>query len=310
MTAEPKTYRLVTRPGFDGLACAVLLRHIGLVGDVEFVHPKDVQDGRVALSDRDITANLPWVEDVHLAFDHHSSETIREKGERPNRVLDPTAPSTARLIWRHFGGAERFPASFADLLDALDKCDGGRLTEEEVLHPSGWVLLYFIVDIRTGLGRFKDYREETHDFLMTLVDHFREGTIEGALALPSVRERVDLYFEQAEAFRAQLLRCGEARGNILLLDMRREEVIRTGNRFMKYLLFPACNVCIQILWGVGRKNTVFSVGRSIFNRTSTANIGEILLRFGGGGHVDVGTCQVPNERADEVLDALLRALSG
>ena len=107
MATDNTRYRLVTRSDFDGLVCAVLLRERNLIDEIKFVHPKDMQDGLVALSNRDITANLPYVEGVALCFDHHSSESVRS-GEHANHVIDPNAPSAARVIYQHFGGAERF----------------------------------------------------------------------------------------------------------------------------------------------------------------------------------------------------------
>ena len=101
-------FRLVTRSDFDGLVCGVLLKELDLIDEITFVHPKDMQDGKVAISARDITTNLPYVPGCHLAFDHHSSEIARNGGRRPaNYVIDPEAFSAARVVWRHFGGATR-----------------------------------------------------------------------------------------------------------------------------------------------------------------------------------------------------------
>jgi nanoRNase/pAp phosphatase (c-di-AMP/oligoRNAs hydrolase) len=307
MVANRKSYRLVTRPDFDGLACAILLRHVGLTDGIKFVHPKDMQDGLIDISDGDITANLPYVKGVHLAFDHHYSETLRAKGAQRNHIIDPTAPSTARIIYKYYGGTEKFPAAFDELIAAVDKCDAGQLTKEEVLHPTEWVLLYFILDIRTGLGRFRDYRKSTDDFILMLIDYCKDHGIDNVLRHPQVKERIDLYFSQQAQFEKQLKACATVRGNVLVLDMRKEKIVYSGNRYMKYVLFPKCNICIQVLWGVDRQNTVLSVGRSIFNPTSKANVGEILLRY-GGGHINVGTCQVSNDRADALIAELVGLL--
>lgn len=300
--------RLVTRSDFDGLVCAVLLKHLELIDDITFVHPKDMQDGKVAISDRDITTNLPFVEGVHLAFDHHYSETLRN-ARRDNHIIDPDAPSAARVVWRHYGGHDRFPAEWNEMMDAVDKGDSAQFTLEEILNPNGWVLLNFLMDARTGLGRFRDFRISNYNLMMDLIDYCRFHGIDEILELPDVKERVDLFREQDDRFKDQILRCGQAHGNLVVLDLRGEEVIWAGNRFMVYALFPQCNCSLHVLWGVKKQNTVFAAGKSIFDRSAKTNIGELMLAYGGGGHSAAGTCQVENDKADETLNALIARIN-
>src|ERR1017187_3633160 len=151
MSAEAKKYRLVTRSDFDGLVCAVLLRHLELIDEIKFVHPKDMQDGKVEVSNQDLTTNLPYVPGVHLAFDHHSSETIRVGGARTNHIIDPKAPSAARVVYDYYGGLKAFPASWNEMMAAVDKGDSAQFSREEILHPEKWDLLNFLMDARTGL---------------------------------------------------------------------------------------------------------------------------------------------------------------
>ena len=146
-----KQYRLVTRSDFDGLVCAVLLKHLNLINDIKFVHPKDMQDGKVDITSADITTNLPYVPSARLAFDHHLSETIRNEGA-DNHIIDPDAPSAARVVWSHFGGHDAFPSEWDELMAAVDKGDSAQFNQEEVLHPKKWDLLNFLMDARTGLG--------------------------------------------------------------------------------------------------------------------------------------------------------------
>src|SRR6185436_18521390 len=186
-------YRLVTRSDFDGLVCAVLLKELDLVEDIKFVHPKDMQDGKVPISDRDITTNLPYVPGVHLAFDHHQSEVSRV-GKQENHIIDPDAPSAARVVYDHYGGKERFPTISDELMEAVDQADSAEYSEEEILNPKGWVLLNFLMDARTGLGRFRDFRISNYQLMMQLIDACRHHTVEEILELPDVRERVDMYF--------------------------------------------------------------------------------------------------------------------
>ncbi len=298
-------YRLVTRSDFDGLVCAVLLKELDLIDEITFVHPRDMQHGQVELTDRDITTNLPYVPVVHLAFDHHDSEVERVGGRAPNHVIIPDAPSAARVVYDHYGGASAFPRVSPELLDAVDKADHADFAKEDVLDPQGWVLLSFLMDARTGLGRFRDFRVSNYQLMMQLIDHCLDLTVDQILALPDVAERVELYRAHERAHREQLLRCGTVHDHLVVVDLREEETIWAGNRFVVYALFPGCSVSMHVLWGLRRQNTVFAVGRSILDRSSRTDIGALMLEYGGGGHEAAGTCQVPNKDAGRVLRELV-----
>ncbi len=293
-------YRLVTRSDFDGLVCAVLLKQIGLVGDILFVHPKDVQDGRIELGSTDITTNLPYSPYVHICFDHHLSETMRSKQGASNHIINAKAPSAARVVYDHFGGKERFTNISDDMMEAVDKSDAAQLTMDDILHPKNWILLNYIMDPRTGLGRFRDFRISNYELMMKLIDLCTELSIEEIMEDPDVKERTELYDEHKEKAEAQLKECSQIHGNLIELDLRYQETIWTTNRFMLYALFPQCTISVHILWGLHKKNVVFAVGKSIVNRSSTINIGEIMLSYGGGGHLNAGTCQIPIEEAEKV----------
>lgn len=301
-------YRLVTRSDFDGLVCAVLLKHLDLVDDIKFVHPKDMQDGKVEITDRDISTNLPYVPGVHLAFDHHLSETIRN-GQQENHIIDPEAPSAARVVFDYYGGYDVFPQSWEDMMLAVDKGDSAQFSREEVLNPKGWELLNFLMDARTGLGRFREFRISNYQLMMELIDHCKDYTIEQIMELPDVKERVELYMEQSEKFEEQIKRCSTVHGNLVVLDLRNEETIWAGNRFMIYALFPQTNISIHVLWGLKQQNTVFATGKSIFDRSSRTNVGELMLKYGGGGHQAAGTCQVENDEAEAKLQELIAQIN-
>lgn len=305
MLEAGQKYRLVTRSDFDGLACAVLLKELDAIDDIQFVHPKDMQDGKIEVSDRDITTNLPYVKGVYIAFDHHLSETVRNSEIQPNHIIDPDAPSAARVVYNYFGGADTFPAISPDMIAAVDKADSAQFTETDVLEPEGWELLSFLMDARTGLGRFKDFRVSNYTLMMELIDYCKDNSIEAILDLPDVKERVELYLEQTEKFKEQVKRCASVHKNLVVLDLRQEETIYAGNRFLIYALFPECNISIHEMWGLKQQNTVFAVGKSIFNRNSNTNIGNLMLEYGGGGHANAGTCQVANDQADVTLAALI-----
>ncbi len=304
MTAEK--HRLVTRSDMDGLVSAVLLRELDLIDEILFVHPKDVQDGKIEVTPRDILTNLPYQEGVHLAFDHHFSEKLRNPITPPNHIINANAPSAARVVYEHFGGKERFPAEWNAMMAAVDKADSALYTMEDVLEPKGWELLSFIMDSRTGLGRFHDFRISNYQLMMELIEYCRHHTIEEIIRLPDVEERVDLYFAHERRFKDQIRRCARVHHNLVVLDLRNEETIWPGNRFMIYALHPEQNISMHVIWGKQRQNTVFAVGKSIFNRSSRTNVGELMLAYDGGGHVKAGTCQVPNDEA-AVIQAELTA---
>ncbi len=309
MSDSDTRFRLVTRSDFDGLVCGVLLKYLGLIEEITFVHPKDMQDGAVAIGPSDITTNLPYVSGVHLAFDHHFSETLRNADRPANLIIDPAAPSAARVVYDYYGGADRFPEAWNEMMAAVDKGDAAQFTQDEVLDPTGWVLLNFIMDARTGLGRFREFRIANYQLMMELIDYCTTHGIDEILALPDVKERVELYFEHADRFKAQLQRCSTRHGNLVVLDLREEQTIWAGNRFMIYALNPEANISIHVLWGRERQNTVFATGKSIFNRSSHTNIGALMLRYGGGGHENAGTCQVSNDEAEAKLAELIATIN-
>jgi nanoRNase/pAp phosphatase (c-di-AMP/oligoRNAs hydrolase) len=301
-------YRLVTRSDFDGLVCAVLLKDRDIIDDIKFVHPKDMQDGKIAITDRDITTNLPYVAAAHLVFDHHSSEVLRN-GTADNYVIQAEAPSAARVVYDYYGGRAAFPNISEEMMAAVDKGDAAQFNMDEILSPQGWDLLNFLMDARTGLGRFKQFRISNYQLMMELIDYCKNHSIAEILALPDVQERVELYQVQAALFYDQVQRCTTMHGNLAVLDLRSEPTIFAGNRFLIYALFLECNISIHMLWGLNQQNTVFAVGKSILNRTSNTNIGELMLEYGGGGHANAGTCQVDNALADNVLETLIARIN-
>jgi nanoRNase/pAp phosphatase (c-di-AMP/oligoRNAs hydrolase) len=302
-------YRLVTRSDFDGLVCAVLLQVLDMIDEITFVHPKDVQDGVTVITQRDILTNLPYAPGAFMVFDHHHSETLRNSGNLPNHVIDPDAPSAARVIYEYYGGAERFPEISQELMRAVDQADSADYALEDILRPEGWTLLNFLMDSRTGLGRFREFRISNYQLMMLLIDAcIQLQTVDEILQLPDVAERADLYRDCSAMFIEQLHRVSHTDGDVVVVDLRDEETIHAGNRFMVYALFPQARVSVHIIWGRQKLNTVFACGKSILDRTSPVDIGGVMLRYGGGGHLAAGTCQVPHEDSERVLREIIEAL--
>ena len=303
--------RLVTRSDFDGLACAMMLKELDLIDDIKFVHPKDVQDGKVELSKNDITTNLPYDPRVALAFDHHESEIDRLKAEETGGklIIDPNARSAARVVYDYYGGKARFNRISDELMEAVDKGDSADFTMDEILHPTGWVLLHYLMDPRTGLGRFRNFRISNYELMMVLIDYCMDHPIEEILEMPDVKERVTLYFEQAEQFEAQLKRIARIEGKVVVLDLREEEIIHAGNRFMIYALYPETQISVHVAWGFKKQNTAVMIGKSIVNKGSEVDIGELCLKYGGGDHHNAGTCQLENDVVDRELPNIIAALN-
>ena len=294
--------RLVTRSDFDGLGCAAILKEKGLIDDVKFVHPKDIQDGKIEITCDDILANIPLVPGCGLWFDHHSSERERKVSCNFEGCCEPSAPSTARVVYEYYGGLKNFKnPHLDDLICAVDKSDAAQFTKEEILNPEGWVLVSFIMDPRTGLGRYKDYRISNYALMMDMIDYCRDKTAKEILEIPDIKERTVRYFEQDKLFRQMLLENSRVEENVVLLDLREQDEIYTGNRFLLYSLFPEANISMRIMWGFERRNIVISCGYSIINRTASVDVGSLMLKYCGGGHRRAGTCQVPTDKADKII---------
>ena len=292
--------RLLTRSDFDGLACGALLVYLGLIDEWKFVHPKDIQDGLVDATDNDILANIPYIKGCKLWFDHHSSESERLGNHVYFEGVSRQAPSCARVVYDYYGGDSKL-GQFSEMIHYVDKVDSGRLTKDEILDPKGWILLGFIMDPRTGLGRFRNFTISNYELMKELAKACSEKTIDEILAMPDVIERMDLYYEQTNLFKEMVSKYAKPDGNVLLVDLRNVEPIYAGNRFFIYTLYPEQNISVWVVDGRNKTNVAITVGYSIINRTATVDVGSLLLCYGGGGHRQVGACQVPYDEADRII---------
>jgi nanoRNase/pAp phosphatase (c-di-AMP/oligoRNAs hydrolase) len=296
--------RLLTRSDFDGLACGALLLHLGLIDEWEFVHPKDIQDGLVTATDNDILANVPYIKGCKLWLDHHISETERLGKKTYFEGVSRKAPSCARVVYEYYGGDEKL-GRYAEMIRYVDKVDSGDLTSAEILHPQGWILLGFIMDPRTGLGRFKSFTISNYDLMKELAKACSTMDIEEILEMPNVKERINDYFGQDKLFREMLAKTVKVDGNVLFADLRGVDTIYAGNRFLIYTLYPEQNISIWVVDGKNKANCVITVGYSIINRSASIDIGSLLLKYDGGGHKQVGTCQVPYDAADQIIKEIM-----
>lgn len=302
-------YRLITRSDFDGLVCAMILKELDMIDDIKFVHPKDMQDGLIEVTDKDISTNLPYVKGIYLSFDHHQSEVTRATKIMPNHIINPEAKSAAHVVYDYYNNGHNLKKISKEILDAVDKGDSAQFTMEEILHPTGWVLLNYIMDARTGLGRFRNFRISNYQLMLELIDYCLNHSIDEILQLPDVAERVDMYFEQQEQFKAQLEKVHKMVGDVVVLYLKDEDIIYTGNRFMVYAMYPQAKISVHVMWGFRKQNTAITIGKSIVNRSSDVNIGDICLEYGGGGHKNAGTCQIDNDKVEEILPQILEKLN-
>ncbi len=308
--ANINRYRLLTRGDLDGLVCAVLMKHLDMVDEIKLVdHPSDMQLGKVAVSDADISTNLPYVEGIHLAIDHHFSETMRhEKNDR--HIIDPDAPSAARVVYNYYGGKKQFPPLFDDMMKWVDIADSGQFSREDILHPRGWALLNFLLDQRTNIEKWGDFRISEQEFKFDLIDYCGKMTIDEIMALPDVQERLEIYFKYEDQYKQQVKSRARVHHNVVVLDMREEDTRYPGNRFLVYAMYPQCNISLLMRLDKETGSTIFSVGKSIINRSSDVNVGEIMLAHGGGGHRAAGAChQDDPEAADQAVTEILAALT-
>ncbi|MFQ3236919.1 MAG: nanoRNase/pAp phosphatase (c-di-AMP/oligoRNAs hydrolase) [Paraglaciecola sp.] len=301
-------FRLITRSDFDGLVCAALLKDMNMIDDIKFVHPKDMQDGKIAVTKQDVLTNLPYVAGCHLCFDHHYSEVLRNDGH-DNHIIDPGSPSASRVVFKHFGGAKKFPNISAELMDAVDKSDSANFKQQEILNPQGWDLISFLMDARTGLGRFHEFTISNYGLMMNLIDCCLDLSVEEIIQLPDVQERIKIYHEHSRLAVEQIQRCAKVKDNLVVLDLTREKSIYAVNRFMIYALFPQCNISLHKMWGLQKQNIVFAIGKSILNKGARSNIGQMCLHYNGGGHKNAGTCQIDIDEASRVLQQLITKIN-
>jgi len=296
--------RLFTRSDFDGLACGALLSYLGLIDEWKFVHPKDIQDGLVEATDNDILANIPYIKGCKLWFDHHSSETERLGINSYFEGVSRTAPSCARVVYEYYGGDAKL-GKFSEMIHFVDKVDSGNLTRDEILDPKGWILLGFIMDPRTGLGRFRNFTISNYDLMTSLAKACSEKSIFDILDMPDVKERLDFYYQQRDLFIEMVRSHADVIGSVVKVDLRDIETIYAGNRFIIYTIYPEQNISVWVVDGRNKSNVAITVGHSILNRSSGVDVGSMLLGYGGGGHRQVGTCQVAYNDADRILSEII-----
>jgi len=290
--------RLITRADLDGLTSAILLQEVEPIDEIEFAHPKDVQDGKVSVTSNDILANLPYDERAALWFDHHVSQSDAAWNSQMRGNFE-IAPSAARVIADHYKSAKF--ERYAELLAATDRVDAALLTHDDIVDPKGWVLLGYTLDPRSGLGAFREYFRH----LMSLA---KEQTVEQILQDPDVRKHVERLKNEEPAFLEHLRATSRQDGNVVITDVRGMKNLPSGNRFLIYDLFPAANVSVRLADGRNNEFVSIQVGHNILKRDCKTSVGDMLAAYGGGGHQGAGTCQPAPADADRVLAEIIETL--
>ena len=304
--------RLLTRSDFDGSVCTAILEELGLIDDILYVHPKDMQDNKIAVTANDILANVPFVKGCGLWFDHHSSEHERLQLEGEFKGASKEAPSAAQVVYDYYKQNKAYAdklRKFKELIQIVAKADSAKFTKEDILHPNGWIMLAFIADPRTGLGYKHDFTISNFELMKQLPQLLRTKRVEEILSLPDFQERVKLYHEENKKYEQLITKSARTEGDAIVIDLRACEVIPVGNRFLEYVLYPEQNISIRIANGKNKAFAMISVGNSIIKNTSRINVGSLTLKYGGGGHKRVGTCQVAYEDVDRVVSEILGVIN-
>ena len=304
--------RLVTRSDFDGSVCTAILEELGLIDDILYVHPKDMQDNKIEVNKNDILANVPFVNGCGLWFDHHSSEHERLQLDGKFKGDSKKAPSAAQVIYDYYKQDKAFAdklKKFKKLVQIAGKADSAKFTKEDILRPKGWIMLAFIADPRTGLGYKRSFTISNFELMKKLPQLLRTKRVEDILNLPDFQERVKLYHEENKKYELLIMKSSRTEGAAIVIDLRDCEAIPVGNRFLEYVLFPEKNISIRIVDGKNKEFAMISVGHSIINPTSAVNVGALTLKYGGGGHERVGTCQVAYDDVDRVVSEMLDVIN-
>jgi len=304
--------RLLTRSDFDGSVCAALLLELGLVDEIQYIHPKDLQDNKIEVTADDIIANVPFVEGCGLWFDHHSSEHERLQLAGKFKGASRLAPSAAQVIYEYYANDTNHAGKlqkYENLIKIVGIADSARFSKKDILDPAGWIMLAFIADPRTGLGYKRSFHISNFELMQNLPELLRSKTVDEILALPDYQERIQVYHEETSKFKSLLTRHSRIEGDAIFIDFRNITEIPVGNRFLEYVLYPDQNISIRIVDGRNNEFAMISVGHSIINRTSTVDVGSMVLKYGGGGHQQVGTCQVKYDEVDRIVGEMLQVIN-
>lgn len=295
--------RIVTRPDFDGIVCAVLLRKAEDIDkDILWTEPNEIQKGQVNIFKDDIMANLPWSSDCGLWFDHH----ISNKPDKDFQGAFEIAPSAARVIYEYYKERKKLNNDYDELVLNTDIIDAADLNIDQVRYPENYPYILLSMTIRN-----QDYKDIP--YWNKLIDLLMKADIDHVIADPEVKKRCYNVIKENTAFERHLSTHTRIINQISITDFRPLDIVPEGNRFMTYSLFPETTASVKIRYGSpkhqsGQKNVQLSIGHSIFNKKCNVNIGNLLTKYGGGGHAGAGGCTLDDETADKIIEEILEIM--
>ncbi len=292
-----KYMRIVTRPDFDGVVCAVLLRDIFEITEpVKWIEPYEMKNRAGEIVEGDIIANLPYSEGCSLWFDHHLSNRTDADFEGAFRE----APSAAGIIFEYYKG--KFSRDFTELVHQTDRIDSADITMDEVLNSADYPFMLLSSTI-SGRG------EEDEAYWNRVVGLLLYRTVEQVMEDEEVRVRYSAVLEKDRIYSSILKEHTEVLKNISVTDFRALEIEPKGNRFLVYSLFPDILVDVKIRYNKNdRTRIVLSMGQNIFKKGNRINLGEIASLYDGGGHRGAGSCSFPVSEAEETIRKITEVL--
>lgn len=289
--------RIVTRPDFDGIVCAVLLSDIvGATTPIKWAEPNAVQNRQVEIKKGDIIANLAYHENCSLWFDHHLSNQIPGSFNGAFRI----APSAARVVFNYYKG--KFKRDYGELVNETDKIDSANLSLDEVFHPENYS--YISLDMTINCQNPAD-----EPYWNRIVELLGNYDINRVLDESEVKNRIKKAVQKNKEYVRCLKAYSTREENVIITDFRPLKKAPSGNRFLVFCLFPEANVNVKIRYhDHDRDKVIVSVGHSIINRSCKVNCGILCSRFSGGGHKGAGSCSFPAGQAQKNLAAILDTL--
>ena len=286
--------RIVTRPDFDGVVCAALLKEaLSIDAPILWVQPSDMQHRQVTIQPGDIIANLPYHENCALWFDHHYSNRPEGAVKGAFRI----APSAAGIVHDYY--RDRLKRDYTELIHQTDRIDSADLTVDEILRPENHPYVLLSMTITTRSPSEQSY----WDHLVTLL---QTRTIDQIMMDTAVQQRCRQVVADNDAYEEALRENTTLVEHVAITDFRNHDPAPDGNRFLVYSLFPDCTVSVKIVYQ--DQLASIKVGHSIVNRGCRVNVGQMLASFGGGGHPGAGACRFPREKSTDYLERIVAIL--
>jgi len=297
---NPPINTIITNADLDAIISASLLtEQLGLDPmTIRFVHPAEAQQGRVSATSKTVVANLPYVPDAALWFDHHKSNINLHTDIPGKRVV---APSCARVI------ANYFEVPDSQILQETDRIDSGCLTPGDLLHPEGFMLLSYTIHSNVNDPEEVQYNRE----LVRRVSNCH-GDLSCLTEYPEVQKRIKSYRENLKKVSDFIQPRTRREHNVIIVDLRDADdpvYIDGAYKFVHYGMYPEADVSIRLYYpDLDQERTRLQVGWSVLNKSCTTDISATLAPLGGGGHRAAGGVTVDSGQAEGTFNHILTEL--